>query len=269
MLKHNKKRNTLAIYEQLVSLVSKLTLLKRNREASYVVSFIKEHFNSRTEIGKEYKLLDSVVNCKNKSKESAEKILEEALKESCFISSKQIEKEKSKLINDINKKITSKLYDIPLKNYKIIASTQILFNEIRTIGFTTPEERVKIKSVLTEGMTEQVDEKYKIDNLTFKILINNFNKRYSKLMNEDQKSILSSWALYVINENAQEMSSFLNEKISFLKEELSKHIEKNNSIKEVYEKLLSYEPSINEESVYKIMRYYDLLESLNSNEETD
>lgn len=281
MIKHNKKRNTFLIYEQLIALTTRLAAEGHNNEAHAVLSFIKEHFNKNTELLKEFKLANSILTTKDCTKDEGASIIEETLKEAKLINENRLNEEKTKLIEGINNRISMDLFKIPVRDYKKIASVQVLLNEVYDSKIqTSPVERVKIKNTLIESMSKpknQLDQE-KIDNVTFAVLCSKFNKRYSQLMNEDQKEILSAWSTFLIDGNTKKANSILENKIEKLKNSLSTHSSlskhKNSDyqplLKEAFSELSSKKPKLNEESVYEMMRYYDLVEDLNNyNEQED
>ena len=274
-LKHNKKRNSFVIYEQLISLTTRLAAAGNKKEATAVIDFIKEHFGVHTEIGKEYKLLESILAPGGYNKNSAEKIIEESLKQARTLSSTKLDKEKTKLIEHINKSLTKDLHKIPLKNYKAAASAQILVNEARSGQIqTSPIERMKIHTILVEKISKSStpEPNDKIDNITFAVLCSKFNQRYAKLMNEDQKEMLSTWSTFLIDGDEKKASIHLNEKVDKLKLSLSGHMsakkhrkaEHEPLLKEAYSKLVDSEFVLNEQCVYEVMRFFDLVEDLDN-----
>lgn len=280
MLKHKKKRNSFIVFEQLVGLTTRLAAAGNNKEASLIVDFLKKHFKPGSQLLKEYRLINEVLSSKGHKKDEAEKILEEVLLESKKLSVEELEKEKTILIQDINFQVSNDLYKIPVKDYRLAASVQILMNENRCESSftTTPSERVKIKTLLCEKLSSKkdIDDQERVDNLTFAVLVSKFNQRYSKLMNEDQKQLLSVWTNYLIDNDENKIKKVLDEKIGKLKTSLSgyinstKHKESEHGplLKEAYSNLIQREFILNEQSVYEVMRFFDLVEDLeNYNEQ--
>lgn len=272
-LKHNKKKNGAIVFEQLLTLAARLAGQKKLNEFEFVLDLTKKHFGPNTALGREKKVLQSIVEscCKEND---VEELLKEALNEGGRLDFSRLEKEKISLINEINSKIGQDLFKIPIKNFKLYASAQILVNENK-IGYlnTTPEERVKIKRFLKENLTKKdlQEEDVKVDNFTYKILINKFNQKYGPFINEHQKSILSSWIKYLITEDKNILESLLKEKIelvksvvkSSLKSKSHKAMDYYELLKEADETLKNKDFSnVNEEVVYEVMRYFDLVEEL-------
>ena len=57
-VKHNKIRNTGLLFEFLLRQITSDVLNKNNGQA---VNIVKERFNENTELGKEYKLYDTII----------------------------------------------------------------------------------------------------------------------------------------------------------------------------------------------------------------
>lgn len=275
MLKHNKKKNGRIIYEQLMQLATRLALTNYKKEANYILNIVKEHFAPNTMLGKEKKLFNSLLENKTNSKDMAEAILAETLSESRFINEEKIEKERVDLINEIMKSIGKDLFSIPIKEYKLIASIQILFNEMRNnFKYSEPKDRIKIKSVILENMKEKEDKEInqinEFDNFTYKIFLKKFNEKYSSIMNEDQKEILTGWVDYLLTEDKKTFGDLMRNKLRKVKSNLDVSLineghlksEYSDLLKEAREELDQGFPAINEESVHKIMRYYDLVDDL-------
>lgn len=281
MIKHNKKMNAGIVYEQLISLITRLATEKKHKEANFVLEVVKKYFGKNTLLGKERRLITSMIENQGYSKKDAERILNETLEEIKKIPEDKLKKEKLALINTINKDISKDLYSISLKNYKDLASIQILFNEARNgYKYTTPKERIKIQNKILETITKSptINKDIEVDNFTFKVLVEKFNKKYNKLINEDQKEILKGWLQFLIDSNENSLKKLLESKIEKIKLILSKNLDakkhKNEKygemLKEAYAKIINFNiKQLNESVVYEIMRFFDVCEDLDiiNNEE--
>lgn len=271
-LKHNKKKNGKIVYEQLMMLATRLARTKHIKESSFVLNFVKEHFGSKTMLGKEKKLFDSLLESKTSDDEYAKSVLEETLNELSSINQKKLELEKVNLINEVMKNFGRDVFNIPVEGYKLFSSIQILFNETKNnFKYSTPKERLKIRSVLLENMKlVDQEEDFEMDNFTFNILVNKFNEKYSSLMNEDQKDILTNWIDYLLTEDSNKFLGFLQEKIRMARSEIDFALIKETHLKSDYsemllgarEKLLDVPKRVDEENVHQIMQYFDLIEEL-------
>ena len=273
MLKHNKKRNVYIIYEQLMSVVAKLICQGHKNEAKYVLEITKKYYSPKTAIGKEFKIFDLLLKKNGLNKDTAQQVISEAISQAKSIPS-SLEKEKDALLKDIRENISLNIHHIPVGDYKAMASVQILLNEERTLSKdTTPLERVKIKNQLFERVcnVEPKKDEDKIDSFTYKLLFQKYSDRYYKLINEDQKDILKAYNLYLVNEDKKHFLSIISDKLKNIKKDLMDAINKDDikekdlktSLNEAYKKLNNTKyDSCDDESVYEVMRYLDLVEDL-------
>lgn len=276
-LKHNKKKNSLIVYEQLLTLATRLASNKKVNEFNFILETIKDFYSPNKMLGREKKILQSITESTTKDEKECDDLISECIKEYSLIDHKKLDLEKVALINKINKHIGSNLFSIPVKKYKVYASAQILFNE-QLNGFKSsdPAERVKLKKILKENLSVSVanqQEDVEIDNVTYKILINKFNEKYGPFINEGQKEILKCWLKSLVTEDKSELKSVLQNKISLAKEEVSKFLKsKSAKSSENYELLIEAkqmlstknieDDTVTEDFVYEVMRYCDLVEDL-------
>lgn len=278
MLKHNKKTNAGIVFEQLIATATRLVALKQFKEAKFVTDLIKKHFHPSTNLGKERKLMESFSSlCK--TKEEATEVFDEILKQAATINESKLAKEKQSLITAVNKYLSSDLFNIKVENYKNLASAQILFNEARNnLKFTTPQERVKIKNTLVESMIAKearAEEDLVLDNFTVNLAVEKFNKKYTKMLNEDQQDIVRAYLDYSVTNNPEILRSVLKDKLSKVSGELVLHKESDAHdedekamLTEVSEKINNFDfGDISEDSIYEAMMYFDLVEDLQKIEE--
>lgn len=274
MLKHNKKKNSLIVYEQLMTLATRLAYEKKINETKDVIRFIKKYFKKTTNIGKEKALLESLLKTRGLSKDSAEKFLNETIRQSNNINLKELEKEKLKLINEANLKFSKDIFDIKVNNYKLLASAQILLQENRQNSFkTSPAERLKISSVLVESLCRKDEKKedVKVDNFTFKVLIEKFNKKYSKVLSDGQKCLLKEWSNYLVSGDRENFNKFISTELQNLKKSFKTHLmfevhqtkDYFSMLQEAEQKLNSFSAqTIDENNILEVMKYYDVVEDL-------
>lgn len=246
-----------------------------------ILSLVKEHFAPGTELAREKKLFETILNSKTKSAPEAEAILSEVLEEAKLIKEKPLDREKVILVNKIIDQIGKEIFSLPVKEYKLLASAQILFNEVRNnFKYSKPSERVKIKKTLVENFMKlpPKEEIGEVDNLTNKILIEKFNKKYSPIMNQDQKQVLSAWIEYLLTEDNGKISEIINEKrdqarISLQASLLSEKHEMSDykdMLEESIDKLSRSVKKVDEDIIYETIRYFDLVEDLQEiNHETE
>ena len=272
-LRHNKKKNGRIVYEQLMILSTRLALSGHAKEANHVIKIIKERFSLSTMLGKEKKVFDSILEVANLKGDDAQTIISEALEESRVINDNSLEKERLALINCVIRELGKDLFSIPIKEYKLMASAQILLNESRNnYRHSSPKERVDIKNMLKEHMTRETkSESYEMDNFTFKILKRKFNEKYSAIMNEDQREILAGWLGFLMTNDSPKFRALLEEKVEKAKEEIDYVMIRPEHASSDYSKMLNearvgletdYTTQLNENNVLKVMKYFDLVEDL-------
>jgi len=195
---HNKKRNVGIIYEQLVFTVSKATVENDKDTANKGLKIIKSYFSPGTELYKEYRLFNALVQTQVSSEALASRILEETKIASSHYDVNALRREKSDLINEINRVFgKDKFYMTPVKNYKLLATIHTLMEEWRN---KTPDvmRRVQYESklhewLLTPKQTQVIEEMKtpEVNDLTVKIMRGSFNKKFGSL-NERQRDLIKS-----------------------------------------------------------------------------
>lgn len=273
-IKHNKKKNTSIIYEQLMTVMANLLTENKREELELVQNIVLKHFHKNSNLFKEKKIFDCLMTFKHKDAKMAEKFLDECLVESSLIVFNDLENEKVSLINEIMNKLGKEIFSIPVKNYKLRASAQFMLNEMRNnLKFSSPQERLKLKSYLVENIQKEqsAQEIGKVDNLTFKILKNKYIKKYSSILNDNQQMILVKWNEYLSNENKTEFTKFLKEEYENINKNIDKFIRKNpkdanlSLLKEAQEKIKNTSlTDVGENHVYETMRFWDIIEDLNT-----
>lgn len=195
---HNKKRNIGILYEQIVQYICKNAMEKNEVEAEEGIKIIKECFKKGTQLNKEYRLFKALADTKGISSPLANSIIFEA-KKACnnMFNSDKLEKEKSFLIKRLNYSFgKGKIFEESIENYKLYATIQTLLNEWRdpknaSFDLTTKYE-IKLHESLTEPKKEIIKSQsdMQVDSLTYKLMHEIFDKKYAKVLNENQNNIL-------------------------------------------------------------------------------
>lgn len=273
MIKHNKKKNAYLVYEQLAQIAARLTAKKKVREAGVVIETIKKFYNKSTNLSKEKMLFESVLGAKGMKEDFAKDVLSETLSKAKTINLKELEKEKHQLINYISENLSKDLFDVSVKAYKPAASLQVLFNDERQTGtFISPEQKVRVKNQIISKMIEKpiVENREVVDSFTLKLAVDKFNKKYSQLLNEDQQDILKAWSTFLSKNDRKALNETLKAKVLKVRKVLlenTSHKEFGAQIKEAYSASMKMNlKEANEEFLYELMRYYDLVEDLQAGE---
>lgn len=269
-IKHSKFKNTGFIFELLVRQVT-AEIMSANKSTAEKI--LKEFFNSKKELSKELKLYQYLINEKYNSEVKAEKFIDTILEARKRLDEKKIVKEKYNLIKSIKESYNiDEFIKSPISNYKVLASIYKIFETISSTEQFDPTDIVSSRFTITEGIIntsiQNKDQKIKdavieeyqkqdenLRALSYKFLVENFNKKYKNLT-EEQKSLLRQYINninntgklneYVSNEVAniinllKEVGSKVSDKVTKIKlAETISNIKKIKSVKRIKEEHLS------------------------------
>ena len=245
-IKHSKFKNTGILFELLVRQIT-LEILNGGNEVSKKI--IQEFFKQGTELSKEKKLYGLLLNEKYNSESRAEKFIDLVIEAHKKIDFKQIQKEKYNLIKTIQESFNiDEFLNSPIPNYKTYASIYKLFESKRQDGFDIKDElnarftivehvinsSIKNKEKIVEAKALESYKKQEKDVrlLTYKILVETFNKKYSKL-DSVQKNLLKEYINNVNNTSKfkEFFAAQLKKTISSLHEEYTNCEDKITKIK--------------------------------------
>jgi hypothetical protein len=206
-IKHSKFRNTGFLFELLVRQVTSDIL---NNRKGIAEGLLKKYFNSKTELSNELKLYQFIVSEKYNSENRAEKFVDAVIDSRAKLDEKKILKEKYNLIKEIKDNYSiDEFLRSQIPNYKVLASVYKIFEyKINTEQNYDPKDFINTKYALVEHLTgkaintkaitestietqlKKEDEEIRL--LTYNVLIENFNKKYTNL-NEQQKGLLKEY----------------------------------------------------------------------------
>ena len=236
-IKHNKKRNTIFLYEALVRELTKATVERDQDRRETILDIVKEHFNADTALGREVRIYKNILDTKDTKESLAEKILSESKIEYSVLNKKKIFLEQSQMISKINKELSKDVFTTFVPNYKNLATLHQVFNNLDL----SAKERVLLEEEALQLMTEATQEVEKkelkhIDNLVFKSFVERFNDQYASLL-EEQKTLLSRFIASGVG-NDLEFKIYLNSEIGRLKEEVTnaKETKEFTEDKDMFEK---------------------------------
>lgn len=202
MTKHNKKRNIGIVYEQLLTFITANIIADNRNRAKKATKIIERRFKKNTELYKEFRLLNALVNSTVSGTHIAAGIIAEAKNAVKKIDSKKLEKEKSLLIKDINYQLESNnFYHQQVKNYKLYATVQVLLNEWRDIDNANLRKVIEYENKIVEhlinkekSIIEEIKEP-RADRLVIKIMSEKINQKYNASLTSEQKDIVRNYAL--------------------------------------------------------------------------
>jgi hypothetical protein len=196
MAKHNKKRNVGLIHEQLVRFASEKIVEGAKNKAEVALEVLNQHFNQDSQLYKEFRLFNALVHTHASSTDIARRIIVESKVACKNHNSTQLRTEKSSLIRSVNHRLNDcGFYDKRINEYRIFATVQALLNEWRGANRLSPDEIVLYETTLENWLVrpqsgETLEQSKKADPLALKIMIEKFNKKYSRRLNKDQSALL-------------------------------------------------------------------------------
>ena len=164
-VKHSKYKNTGILFELLTR---QLTVDTIEGGQSKSLSFLKKHFNSKTELLKEYKIYHTLATKKYSKASQATMLIEELIKAHERLNKSQLRREKYNLIKEIKDTYNvNNFFKAKITDYKVMAS---IFNLLENRK-ATPISIVNSKETLLEHITEKKQNTSKKDTV-----LENFNK---------------------------------------------------------------------------------------------
>jgi hypothetical protein len=205
-VKHSKFKNTGILFELLVRQITLEVLNGDTTEKAKEI--VREFFSPRTELNKELRLYDLLIKEKYNSETRAEKFIDTVNEAHNKIDQSKLNREKYNLIKKINESFNmDEFLSSPISNYKVLASIYKVFESKRYDSYdikdvfnskiTLIENITSKPATISEKKKDTLVENYKKQDkdlrlLTYKILVETFNKKYSNL-DENQKSLLKEY----------------------------------------------------------------------------
>ena len=273
-VRHSKYRNTGILFELLTRQLTSDTIAGNQPKS---LDFLKRHFNSKTELLKEYKIYHTLATKKYTKDSQATMLIETLIKAHGRLNKSQLRREKYNLIKAIKETYDiNNFFKAKITNYKIMASVYNLLENKEA----TPMSIVDSKVTLLEHITEKLKNPTKnivLENfnnqdkdtrlLTYKVLLEKFNEKYSDLQ-LNQKTLLKEYVNSVTNSPA--LKAYINEEIKIVKKDLTKYSKKVedkavaiklNETKGMI-KTLCKKSSVNDNNVINLLNYYELVNEL-------
>jgi len=279
-IKHSKYKNTGLIFELLIRKITAETL---SESKSNAINILRSNFTN-TELGKEYKLYETVFKNSTLSETKADILLNTILESSKKLNRTKLKREKYNLINEIKKYYDlDDFFKTKISNYKGYAALYTLieaysddeklidtddiinnkFTILETISNKIPDKK-EVKDKLMEEFSKE-DRDTKI--LTYRIMLEKFNGKYANL-NENQKKVLQTYITSV--DSTSRLRDFHNGKVVEIKEELTK---KSRKIKDKATRIKINEiinlikeipkgTFIKNDDIVNLLQYYSLMEEI-------
>jgi hypothetical protein len=283
-IKHSKVKNTGVLFELLVRQIT-LEVLNGDKTEN-AKNIVKEFFASGTELNKELRLYDLLLKEKYNSESKAEMFVDTVSQAHAKLNEGKLAKEKYNLIKQINEKFELEQFlSSPITNYKVLASIYKVFESKKSENYDIKDvfnsKVTLIENIIARPSTKtnkiedtKLIESYKQQDkdlrlLTYKILVETFNKKYTNL-DGNQKNLLKEYINNISNTSKFKdyLSVELPKIVSELKSIKAKIQDKVTTIKlsetiSVLEKM-KIGKSVTDGQVSSIMLSYELIKELKS-----
>ena len=278
-INHSKYKNTGILFELLIRQITNDTLDSKDSQATNI---LKKYF-VKTELGREYKLYETLLKKTSLTETKANIITNTLLDSSKSLNRGVIKRQKYNLIKEIqNHYDLNEFFNHKLPNYKIHAAFYTLLEIFNSTNQIDPEQIINNKVTILEHLTaaqikatkikdEVMSEFEKSDKdvrfIAYKMLLENFNVKYDTL-HTNQKTILKEYITSV--DNTSRLKEFYTNKINEIKTELAdlNKRTKNKVTKIKINEIISIiapplkNAKITDNDLVDLLQYYDLINEL-------
>jgi len=278
-IKHNKFRNTGLIYELLVKQVTADILSTKESPA---ISILKKYFTGKSPIVKEFKLYEFILKNKGISQAKAETTLSTITELSRKFDQNVLKKHKYNLVKEIKEHYDLEdFFSIKVRDYKALAGLYCLLEAQNTPVLVDPKALIDNKMTVLEHLTSSAQDPDKVKDtlveefskydkdlrlLTYKILLEKFNEKYSTL-HPEQKSILREFINSV--DSTTKLRTTVNDEIEKIKFRILTNLPKVNEIykikiNEIVKGIVpvTNKQKVDDETLSNLMHYYELVHEL-------
>ena len=278
-INHSKYKNTGILFELLIRQITNDTLDSKDSQATNI---LKKYF-VKTELGREYKLYETLLKKTSLTETKANIITNTLLDSSKSLNRGVIKRQKYNLIKEIqNHYDLNEFFNHKLPNYKVHAAFYTLLETFNSTNQIDPEQIINNKVTILEHLTaaqikatkikdEVMSEFEKSDKdvrfIAYKMLLESFNVKYDTL-HTNQKTILKEYITSV--DNTSRLKEFYTNKINEIKTELAdlNKKTKNKVTKIKINEIISIinpplkNAKITDNDLVDLLQYYDLINEL-------
>lgn len=279
-VKHSKYKNTGLIFELLVKQVASDTL---EGVESPALKIIKKYFTGKSSLVREFKLYEFISKNRGVSQVRADNIVSTILEVARKMDKTLLKNQKYNLIKEIKDSYNVEdFFSMKVVDYKPLAATYCLIEAHTVDTLIDPSTLVNNRLTVLEHLTAKkqdktsvreslVEEFSKYDKdvrmLTYKILLEKFNGKYTTLLPE-QKNLLKEFI--TSNSSTTKLRTLVNEELKNIQESLSQletgidnkvvKIKVNEITKGIT--LLANTEKVTDDDLVTLMQYYELVKEL-------
>ena len=248
---------------------------------------VKKYFGEDTDLGKEQRLYQVLLEETTNTEGSAYKLVDAVVSEHKKLDKKVLSRLRYELVKEMKDVYPiDDFFRSKIRNYKTYASIYKLFEGSKTDVFCDPREIVESKNTIVNGLCKDKVvgqdlgqlENYAQHNedlrlISYKLLVDRFNEKYSEL-NEDQRLLLKNYINNISNTNS--LREYINEQLPVIKtkiEKLSENIDDDVvkiKLKEVTSQLNKVREGrvVKDSQVSAVLMSYELIKELEKNEQS-
>ena len=285
-LKHSKYKNTGFLFELLVRQITADII--NSTKKPIAERLLKKYFSPKTELGKELKLYSMLLKEKYNSEAKSISFIDAVLASHTKLSVKNLREQKYNLIKEI--KMNYPIDDFlraSISEYRVLASIYKLFENNQGEGDFDPSDASRCKETLVEHVmanrtvsengvkakSKKILEEYQkqekdLQLLSYKMLVDKFNKKYGATLCSRQKKLLKEYINNISNTNS--LVEYVNKEIPWIFSQLKSMTggidDTITKIKltEVYSQLnkIKRRKLIKEEHITALLLSYELIQEI-------
>ena len=261
-------------------LVRKLTSETLSSNKSVTIDIIKKYFGKNTELSKELQLYNALLKEQFRSEAQALDYIRTVKSTHSKLNQSLLSRQRYNLVKEISDRFNfDNISKIHVNNYRTLASIYMIFehdetdnpkqlmeckNVILNNGMMTERKQIQIDPILESFEKQPKDVRL----LTYKLLVDKFNEKYSNNLDESQKQLLNK---YIINVNdTSALKEYIQTVIPKIKKDLASQANlitdpaTQIKVSKLSEMLCTVEnmKTIKESHVLSLLRYFDLVREL-------
>jgi hypothetical protein len=282
-MRHSKFRNTGILFELLTKQVTADIIA--GKETSIAKDLLYKYFRENTELGREWQLYSTLLNEKIKDEPHAERFFNVIIEARNKLDDKKLTHLKYDLIKEMkNAYPIEEMLKAPVRNYRVLASIYKTFEDVVSSDCKFDVKEVyQAKNCIVEHIVDKPKVMHSEDELinyyqtqtedirllTYKLLCEKMNEKYSSVLDDEQKSVLREYICNVANTN--NFDTFVRTKVSEIKKSLNEVISKIKDsdvikikIREIVNQLDKINPTkiVKDNHVMVLMLSYELLKEV-------